>query len=94
MENKARIGIIADYDAGKPSHPATNEAIEHAANYLSVKVDVAWLPTEPLETSEGLRNLDEFDGIWAGPGSPYQSPEGAIRGIQLAREKNHPFFGT
>lgn len=94
MGKTASIAIIGDYDVGKPSHPATNEAINHAAKYLSAKVDVTWLPTESLMTPEGLRNLEEFDGIWAGPGSPYVSQEGAIRGIQSAREMNRPFTGT
>lgn len=28
------------------------------------------------------------------PGSPYQSFDGMLRGIQFARERNWPFVGT
>jgi CTP synthase (UTP-ammonia lyase) len=38
MENKTTIGIIGDYDENKISHPAINEAIEHAAEYLDLSI--------------------------------------------------------
>jgi CTP synthase (UTP-ammonia lyase) len=38
--------------------------------------------------------IDKYDGLIASPGSPYQSMDGAIKGIQTAREMNFPFIGT
>jgi CTP synthase (UTP-ammonia lyase) len=89
-----KIGIIGDYDPQRPVHPATVEAIKHAADHLSLKVEVTWLPTPSFLDSKGQKRLDQFDGLWASAGSPYQSMEGALKGIQTARELNRPFIGT
>jgi CTP synthase (UTP-ammonia lyase) len=94
MNRTIDIGIIGDYDVNRASHAATNNAIEHAARYLSVEAKITWLATPSFLTKAGLKKLERYDAIWASPGSPYQSMEGAIRGIQLAREINRPFIGT
>jgi CTP synthase (UTP-ammonia lyase) len=94
MKQRISVGIIADFDSNRPSHKATSEAIHHAAGFLSVDADINWLPTPSFLTSEGQKRLKRFDTVWAGPGGPYQSRDGAIRGIQLARETNQPFIGT
>jgi CTP synthase (UTP-ammonia lyase) len=94
MNETISIGIIGDYDPNRYAHPATNDALHHAANHLSVRVNIAWLPTPSILTKKGQQRLEKFDAIWASAGSPYQSMDGALRGIQLAREMHRPFFGT
>lgn len=94
MNQTVSIGIIGDFDEDSPAHRATNDAINHAANHLSANVNVVWLPTPSLLTEKGQPQLGQFDGLWAAPGSPYQSLDGALKGIQLARKLNRPFFGT
>jgi CTP synthase (UTP-ammonia lyase) len=88
------IGIIGDFDPSSHSHPPTNQALKHAADSLSIPLTVDWLPTESLMKPESLKVLERFDGLWASPGSPYKSMEGALRGIQFARERSRPFIGT
>ena len=94
MERTVSIGIIGDYDKNKTSHTATNQAIQHAADFLSIKTEVTWLPTPYFLTKAGQEKLGQFDGIWASSGSPYQNLEGAIKAIQIARERGRPFIGT
>lgn len=94
MKKKVTIGIIGDFDGAKTSHPATNDAIRHAARRLSLGFDVIWIPTPSLMTDEGLNKLAQFDGLWAASGSPYDNTQGALRGIRKAREMDKPFFGT
>jgi CTP synthase (UTP-ammonia lyase) len=94
MGQTVNIGIIGDFDQSRSAHPATNDALHHAANRLSVRVNITWLPTPSILTKKGQQRLERFDGLWASAGSPYQSMDGALRGIQLAREMNRPFFGT
>ena len=94
MAETVKIGVVGDYELSRPSHLATNKALSHAAKYLSVKIEIAWIPTQSLLTSEGQQKLGQFDGIWAAPGSPYKSLDGALKGIQYAREQNIPFIGT
>jgi CTP synthase (UTP-ammonia lyase) len=88
-----KIGIIGDFDSERPSHKATNEALNHCANYLGINIDLKWLPTESLEFDTN-KSIINFDGLWCAPGSPYKSMKGAINAIRFAREKDYPFIGT
>jgi CTP synthase (UTP-ammonia lyase) len=94
MNKAVSIGMIGDYDPASLSHRAVIAALGHAADYLSLKLEICWLPTESLLEPECQKELEKFAGLWAAPGSPYQSMDGALRGIQYARETNRPFFGT
>jgi len=94
MIETVSIGIIGDYDPNRPVQLATNEAIYHAADHLSTKVNIAWIPTQSILTSEGQQKLEQSAGLWAAPGGAYQSLDGALRGIKFARELNRPFLGT
>jgi CTP synthase (UTP-ammonia lyase) len=89
-----RIGIVGDFDAAVPSHLPTNESIRHAAEALGVDVDIDWLGTERWTDPAELAELDRYDGLWAAPGSPYRSLEGALVAIRTARERGLPFTGT
>src|SRR5262249_50063004 len=41
-----------------------------------------------------LHDFARFDALFCSPGSPYKSLEGALQGIQYARQNNVPFIGT
>ncbi len=92
MSSVIRLGIIGDYD-GRPSHLATEEAVKHCASKMNCSVKTDWLPTETFAKGE-VQILNQYDGLWCAPGSPYQSMAGAIYAIQFARENNYPFIGT
>lgn len=87
------IGVIGDFDPALDSHPATVEAIEHAAVSLDARASVAWLSTPMLERVD-LGQLSAFDGLWCAPGSPYQSLDGALRALRFARETDMALLGT
>lgn len=94
MPAAVRIGIIGDFEDTRRSHLATNAALRHAALELLAELEVSWLPTPSFLEPEGLQTLDRCDGLWASPGSPYRSLEGALRAIRFARERGRPFVGT
>ena len=94
MVEPLKIGIIGDYDPGRSSHLATNEAINHSAKALSVDIGIEWLPTQQLEAESSDAKMKRFTALWCGPGSPYKSMTGALRGIQFCREQGWPFLGT
>jgi CTP synthase (UTP-ammonia lyase) len=89
-----RIGILGDFNPDFRSHHATNDALQHAARKLQLKVESAWLPTPSLLEPTAPATLDAFDGIWASPGSPYKSFDGMLKGIEFARVHDRPFLGT
>ncbi len=94
MDPIIRIGIIGEFDANRISHTATNEALNHAAETLGLSLDVAWLQTLPLGNDSNLKQLADFDALWAAPGGIHKIRHGALRAIQFAREKHWPFIGT
>jgi len=89
-----RIGIIGDFDSQSDTHQVTHAALQHAAAALSIYVEPTWLPTLQLATPDRAQRLQHYDALWAAPGSPYHSLEGAVQGIRFAREHDRPFFGT
>ena len=89
-----KIGVIGDVNAFNPTHAATSAALQHAAQALSVPIDVQWLSTPAYESAVRVRSLAAYDGLWGAPGSPYQSRGGAINAIRFARERDWPFLGT
>jgi CTP synthase (UTP-ammonia lyase) len=90
---RARIGIVGDFDPGYISHRETGAALEDSAQRLGIAVAYEWVPTTAVAAS-GPGLLAAFDGLWAAPGAPYRSLEGALAGIRFARERGIPFFGT
>lgn len=87
-----RVGVLGDFNPAFRSHPATNEALGHAAEALDLQVAVEWIPTPSLR--EGAEQLRGFDAIVASSGSPYRDMQGMLAGIQWARVNNWPFTGA
>jgi CTP synthase (UTP-ammonia lyase) len=89
----ALIGIIGDYDAAYTGHRDTGEALDAAGGRAGVNLRYEWVATDAVEAG-GPSILEAYDGLWAAPGSPYRSMDGALAGIRSARENNRPFIGT
>jgi CTP synthase (UTP-ammonia lyase) len=94
VSDAVRIGILGDFDADFRSHNATNDALQHVARKLNMKVESEWLPTPSLTAPGAEKKLETFDGLWAAPGSPYKSFDGMLKGIEFARRRDWPFLGT
>ncbi|HSU56829.1 MAG TPA: protein kinase [Candidatus Dormibacteraeota bacterium] len=89
-----RIGLIGDYHPEVTAHRAIIRSLELAvAEFRDWQLDIQWLPTDAREQF-APGHLSGFDGLWCVPASPYASMEGALRGIQFAREQAVPFLGT
>ena len=94
MTQPVRIGIVGDYNQDSRSHVATNKALTHTADSLSISLEYEWLPTQALSGGGAESTLRKFHGLWAAPGSPYSSTDGALNSIPFAREQDLPFIGT
>lgn len=93
MAEPLRVGIVGDFDPDFRPHTATDEALEHAGDSVGIAVEVEWLPTLPLE-HKAHETVKQFHALWVAPGSPYQSLNGAIEAIRVAREGDWPCIGT
>lgn len=93
MEQAIKIGVIGDYDPGRQSQVATNEALLGAARILKQQIEIEWIPT-PLLNQNADALLEKFAALWCAPGGTYKSFDGALAGIRFARETGRPFIGT
>lgn len=94
MPDAVRIAILGDFDPKSPTLPAIEKSLQHAATKLNQLVEAEWISTLSLMEAGIEKRLESFDGIWAAPGSPYQSFDGMLRGIEFARRRDWPFLGT
>ena len=94
MAETVRIGILGDFNPEFRSHHATNDALQHAATKLALRVESEWVPTPSLLELEAQKRLESYDGLWASAGSPYKSMDGMLAGIEFARRRDWPFLGT
>lgn len=88
---RTSIAIIGDFNAANRSHAATNEAIRHCCDAAKLDIDVEWFGTEKVKTPG---QLEQFNGLWIAPASPYKSMDGALLAIQTARQRRIPLLGT
>jgi CTP synthase (UTP-ammonia lyase) len=84
-----RIALVADRSPHVRSHGRVPGLLDRLKERDQLDLDVYWVPTEEVDET-----LKGFDGIWLLPGSPYQSEEGAIAAVRIARENEIPFLGT
>jgi CTP synthase (UTP-ammonia lyase) len=94
VNDPVRIGILGDFNPEFRSHHATNDSLQHAAARLNLPLESQWISTPSILEPGGLKTLETFDGLWASPGSPYQSFAGMLKGIEFARHHDWPFLGT
>jgi len=94
VSDAVRIGILGDFNPEFRSHHATNESLQHVAAKLNLTVESAWISTPSVLEPNAQKMLESFDGIWAAPGSPYESFDGMLKGIEFARRRDWPFLGT
>ena len=89
--NAIRIALIGDYDPKVTAHQAIPVALGMAAEHSGRDIQFQWLATDTINAET---SLDDFDGFWCVPASPYRDMDGALRAIRFAREQQRPFLGT
>ena len=92
METRAiHIALIGDHDPQVTAHQAIPVALGMAAEHSGRDIQFQWLATDRINVDTPL---DDFDGFWCVPASPYRDMDGALRAIRFAREQQRPFLGT
>ncbi len=87
------IGLIGKYVELKDSYKSINEALIHAGAANGVKVNIDWIHSENIDTSNIAKVLQHLDGILVAPGFGSRGIEGKIEAIRYARENQIPFLG-
>ncbi|MEM7259273.1 MAG: hypothetical protein AAF404_17995 [Pseudomonadota bacterium] len=85
-----KIGLIGDYQEAVTAHRAIPKGLALAADAISVSVEYTWLHSSSIPQ----HSLEEFDGLWCVPASPYEDDNNVLNAIGYARTNNRPFLGT
>ncbi len=91
MTHTLHLAIVGDRDDTITAHRAIPVALADAARTAGREITVDWVPTEEITS---VARIAAFDGLWAAPGTPYRSLEGALLAIRHARSSGVPLLGT
>ncbi|RAS64062.1 glutamine amidotransferase class I [Lentzea atacamensis] len=86
----ARVALIGDRSPLVRSHTRIPRLLEALRVHDGLTLDAYWVATEDVPDTR----LEDFDGVWVLPGSPYRSEAGALSAIRTAREHGIPFLDT
>jgi len=90
-QHALNVALIGDRNPTITAHRAIPLALELSGKQTGHAIRGHWLATS-LITDTAV--LEDFDGVWCVPGSPYQNEDGALHAIRFAREQRRPFLGT
>ncbi len=96
--DEVSIGIVGKYVEYEDSYKSLKEALVHGALAHNLKLSVAWVEAEGLESKDAADRSYEsqftgFDGILVPGGFGKRGIEGMLNAIRYAREKEIPYFG-
>jgi CTP synthase (UTP-ammonia lyase) len=86
----ARVALVGDRSPHVRSHTRIPDLIEVLRLRDGLALDAYWVATDDVPDTR----IEDFDGVWVLPGSPYRSEEGALAAIRTARERGIPLLGT
>lgn len=81
-----QIALVGDRH---PDHPSHRE-LDAVRGMLGDDVTAEWVASD----GDRIRALDEFDGVWVVPGSPYADDDAVYAAVRSARKNDVPFLGT
>lgn len=87
------VAIVGKYVRLTDAYLSVTEALRHAAIALETEVNIRWVSSEDLETSDAETYLKNVDGIIVPGGFGTRGIDGKINAIHYAREQNIPYLG-
>lgn len=89
-----KIGLVGKYVELHDAYLSVREALNHAALYYGVDVEIDWISSADLEKVEDVENaLKDVDGIVVPGGFGSRGVEGKLRAARFARENQIPYLG-
>jgi CTP synthase len=87
------IGIVGKYVDLTESYKSVSEALVHGAIANQAKVNLKYIDSEKLESSDVESELSGLSGILVPGGFGNRGVEGKIKAIEFARTHKIPYFG-
>ncbi|MBA2175247.1 CTP synthase [Halobacillus locisalis] len=93
LEEKRTIALVGKYVELPDAYISVVEALKHAGYDYNADIDVKWVNSEELESTNVQEYLKDVDGILVPGGFGDRGIEGKIEAIRYARENKVPFLG-
>lgn len=90
MTNVGTIAVLVDGEAGSQPRQITVDALQASVDAVAPQLKIEVCNTGTLRD----RSIDDYAGLLAAPGSPYDDPEAAEDWIRTARERGLPLLGN
>ncbi|HEV8379215.1 MAG TPA: CTP synthase, partial [Tepidisphaeraceae bacterium] len=87
------IAVTGKYTALRDAYASIIKAVEHCGVHLDCNVQLKWIDTTTLESSNAARRLADCHGIIVPGGFGSRGTEGKIECIRYARENRVPYLG-
>jgi len=92
--DRVRIAVVGKYTELVDSYKSVQEALIHGGIANDVGVDISWISSDSLTSSQRAGEvLGEFHGLLIPGGFGVRGVEGMLDGIRYARESGLPFLG-
>jgi CTP synthase len=88
-----KIGLVGKYVELHDAYLSVREALNHAALFYGVSVDLRWISSTDIEKDNAQDLLVGLDGILVPGGFGSRGVEGKILAAQYARENKIPYLG-
>ncbi len=87
------IGLVGKYVELHDAYKSIAEALLHAGAENSAKVNIHWIHSEVINSTNVDQKLSKLNGIIVAPGFGHRGMKGKILTAQYARENNIPYLG-
>lgn len=88
-----KLGLVGKYVELHDAYLSVREALNHAALYYGVDVDLKWISSSGVDKGNYKDLLADLDGIIVPGGFGSRGVEGKILSAQFARENKVPYLG-
>lgn len=92
-KQEVSIGLVGKYVELKDAYKSINESFIHAGVANEARVNIKWIHSEKITSSNVEEELNGLDGILVAPGFGSRGISGKIEAVRYARENKVPFFG-
>ena len=91
--NEVTIAMVGKYTDLKDAYKSLNEALVHGGIQYGAKININYLDSESIESTNVNNVLDGVDAILVPGGFGYRGIEGMITTVKYARENRIPYLG-
>ena len=92
-KHRVQIALVGKYTELPDAYKSICESFVHAGAVNDCKVDIKYVNSEMLDSSNVDEQLKGASGILVAPGFGNRGIEGKIEAVRYARENGIPFFG-